>query len=110
MSIGDIYCEQIITRKIPFKVFAESPQVLAFYHTKPYWPLHIVVVPKIHIDSLLVLNQKHGSLILELMETIQKVGQFVTNGYGACRILTNLGTYQDSHHLHFHISFGNPLL
>ena len=28
--------------------------------------------------------------------------------YGGCRVATNLGRYQDSKHLHFHVGFGDP--
>jgi histidine triad (HIT) family protein len=33
----------------------------------------------------------------------------VTAEHGAARVLTNLGGYQDSKHLHFHVSSGEPL-
>ena len=33
----------------------------------------------------------------------------VTAEHGACRVLTNLGRYQDSKHLHFHVNSGTPL-
>ena len=33
----------------------------------------------------------------------------VTREHGACRVLTNLGRYQDSKHLHFHVNTGEPL-
>ncbi|WP_396136144.1 hypothetical protein [Brevibacillus brevis] len=33
----------------------------------------------------------------------------VQSEHGACRVLTNLGKYQDSKHLHFHVFFGEPL-
>jgi histidine triad (HIT) family protein len=37
------------------------------------------------------------------------VASDVTREYGACRVLTNLGRYQDSKHLHFHANSGDPL-
>ncbi len=33
----------------------------------------------------------------------------VTKENGSCRVLTNLGDYQNSKHLHWHISSGEPL-
>ena len=33
----------------------------------------------------------------------------VTKENGACKVITNLGNYQDSKHLHWHIVYGTPL-
>lgn len=105
---SDIYCDLIIPRKIEVKVVEETETVLAFYHTKPYWPVHIVVVPKHHIDSLLTLDIK-ADITTDLLLMVQKIAQAVKNDEGSCRVATNLGDYQDSKHLHIHISSGEPL-
>ena len=107
--MSDIYCKQILTKQIPFKLFAESDQVLAFYHTKPFWPIHIVVIPKAHVVSLLDIKKEQMTLIQEIIIMIQNVARHITTKYGACRVLTNLGNYQDSGHLFWHISFGKPI-
>lgn len=106
-SGNDIYCDLIIPRKIDISVVKETSNILAYYHTKPCWPIHIVVTPKIHISSLLELTD--GNVAKELLEVIQKLAANVTNEHGACRVLTNLGKYQDSKHLHFHVCSGEPL-
>lgn len=105
----DFYCEQALTGKTPINKILETDNVLAYYHTKPFWPVHIVVIPKKHIPSLLSLEEKDNPILLELVETIKEISAKVTKEHGACRILTNLGKYQDSKHLHFHISFGDPI-
>ena len=86
------------------KKVMETDNVLAYYHTKPHWETHIVVVPKKHVDSLLTI--KDNFLIIELIETIQKVASIVNKGKDECGVLTNLGNFQDSKHLHFHIYAG----
>ena len=43
---------------------------------------------------------------LELLHVVREVAQEVLDEHGACRVLTNLGKYQDSKHLHWHVSFG----
>lgn len=45
-----------------------------------------------------------------MVRVIKSLAADVTTQYGACRVLTNLGKYQDSKHLHFHIAFGAPLI
>lgn len=105
----DFYCEEVLSGKTTVKKVMETENVLAYHHTKPYYPVHIVVIPKQHILSLLTLTEDDQPLLLELMMVIQTVANQVTEQHGACRILTNIGGYQDSKHLHWHIAYGEPL-
>ena len=106
--MSDIYCDQILSKKIKVKTVIETENILAFHHTKPYWPVHIVVIPKKHIESLLKLKNRDNQIFLELFDVIKQMASQVTDKHGSCRVLTNSGEYQDSKHLHFHISFGKP--
>lgn len=87
----------------------KTDNVLAYFHTKPFYPVHIVAIPKKHTSSLITLEENDHDLLLELMGVIQKVAAMVTEEKSACRVITNLGAYQDSKHLHWHIVFGKPL-
>ena len=103
---NDIYCDLIISRRIDIKIIKETENILAYHHTKPYWPVHIVVTCKHHVPSLLELEDE---LALELLTVVKQVAKMIKEKEGACRVLTNLGRYQDSKHLHIHISSGEPL-
>ncbi|MFH0830609.1 MAG: HIT domain-containing protein [Parcubacteria group bacterium] len=103
----DFYCTQVFSGKTPIKKVLETERVLAYHHTRPNWPVHIVIVPKEHIVDLLAL--KDNALATELLDVIKKVAAQVTAEHGAVRVLTNLGKYQDSKHLHFHVISGEPL-
>lgn len=46
---------------------------------------------------------------MELFGVIKKVATMVTEENGACRVITNLGNYQESKHLHWHIVSGKSL-
>lgn len=87
----------------------ETEHVLAFYHTKPFYPVHIVAIPKKHISSLITLEESDNDLLLELLDVIKQIATKVTEEHGACRVITNLGDYQESKHLHWHIISGKPL-
>ena len=39
----DFYCEQVLSGKTRVEVVLETENVLAFHHTRPHWPVHIVV-------------------------------------------------------------------
>ena len=106
---SDFYCEQVLSGLTPVDKIAETETVLAFHHTRPFYLVHIVVIPKQHIASLIVLEPVHNLLILELFAIIKPIAAQVVSEHGACRILTNLGNYQDSKHLHWHIISGEPL-
>lgn len=103
---NDIYCDLIIPRKRDIQVVTETEHVLAYYHTRPHWPVHIVVTCKQHVPSLLELDEALGK---ELLGVVKTVAKRVRDEQGACRVLTNLGDYQDSKHLHIHIGSGEPL-
>ena len=105
----DFYCEQVLSGKIPVETVLETDNVLAYLHTRPFWETHIVVIPKRHISSLLALENSDEALFLELFGVIKKVAANVTKEKGAARVLTNVGDYQESKHLHFHINSGRQI-
>lgn len=105
----DFYCEQVLSGKTTVEKVLETENVLAFRHTRPFWETHIVVIPKRHVSSLLTLEKKDDELFLELFEVIKKVAAKVVEEKGAARVLTNLGKYQESKHLHFHINSGEQI-
>jgi histidine triad (HIT) family protein len=106
---NDIYCDWILSGKHPVKVVAETNEILAFHHSRPFWPVHLVVIPKRHIPSLVDLGEGGENLLAKLMVVVRQLAAQVTEEHGACRVLTNLGAYQDSKHLHFHVCSGEPL-
>lgn len=105
----DFYCEQVLSGRTHVRTWVETATVLAYEHTRPFWPVHVVVIPKRHVPSLLDLGDAGESVLVELMAVVREVAARVLAEHGACRVLTNLGDYQDSEHLHFHVCAGDPL-
>lgn len=105
----DFYCEEVLSGKTPVRKVLETDRVLAYYHTRPYYEVHIVVIPKRHIASLLTLEENDNDLLAELFEVVKSVASQLVSEYGACRVLTNLGAYQDSKHLHWHVFYGKQI-
>lgn len=106
---SDFYCDEALSGRTPVEVVMETEDVLAFRHTRPFYPVHIVVVPKQHVPSLTDLGDHPPELLYRLMDVVRQVAASVEQRYGACRVITNLGKYQDSKHLHFHVAHGSPL-
>ena len=105
----DFYCDEALSGRTKVDVVLETDAVLAFHHTRPHWPVHIVVVPKRHVPSLVDLGDADPAVLLQVLDVVRQVADRVLREHGACRVLTNLGRYQDSKHLHFHVNSGDPL-
>lgn len=105
----DFYCDVAIPGTQALAVVHEDARVLAFRHTRPFWPTHIVVVPKRHIASLTSVVEEDEEDVRALLAVVQRVARQVETEQGAAAVLTNLGRYQDSKHLHVHVYAGEQL-
>jgi len=106
---SDFYCDVALPGSGSLDVVHEDAQVLAYHHTRPFWPTHIVVVPKRHLASFTTVGAEDEADLRALLAVVQRVARDVEVAEGAAGVLTNLGTYQDSKHLHVHVYAGDPL-
>jgi len=98
----DFYCEEALTGKTSIKKVYESEKILAFYHTKPKYNTHIIIIPKEHIHNLL---DAGPNVLGEVLEVAQKILKKIDVDSGGGRLITNLGKFQETpHHI---ISDGN---
>ena len=85
---------------IPAKRLRETETLLAFFHPKPAYPLHVVLVSKEAIPNLMELDPT-SAFLTDLFETVQSlVTEFQLPAY---RLIVNGGEYQDFPRLHFHL-------
>jgi histidine triad (HIT) family protein len=105
----DFYCEQALTGKTQIQKLYESDKVLAFYHTKPSYKIHIMIIPKEHIHDLLHLKNKHNDLIIELYSVVKKLSKDLDIENDGARLITNMGKFQETPHLHFHLISGEKI-
>lgn len=94
---------------IPVRRVKETEKVLAFYHPKPYWENHILIVPKKRIRSL----DKIGVDDLPYVEEVFRVAReiILEKGWDKLdyQIVANGGSRQEVAQLHFHLGQGNTL-
>lgn len=106
----DFYCDYALQPDADIKKVFENERILAYYHTKPYWETHIVIIPKQHLWDLREVDD--SSLFSELLvvarDILRTIPQTELDEKGA-QLLTNLGKFQDTPHLHFHIAVGKKL-
>ena len=104
-----IFCK-IIKGDIPSNKVYEDEQILAFRDIAPQAPVHVIVIPKQHIQSANEINESNSAVIAKIFETIPAIAAEcgLANGY---RIITNIGEdgCQSVKHIHFHILGGTKL-
>jgi len=89
---------------IPVQRLRETNTLVAFYHPKPSYPFHILLVPKKAVASLQELDAKDAAFFSDLYSTVQSlVSEFHLPAY---RLIVNGGEYQDFPQLHFHLIAG----
>lgn len=95
---------------IPSNKAYEDDKILAFHDIAPQAPVHILVIPKMHIPSVDGINAENSAVIAAIFEKIPEIAAAagLTNGY---RVISNCGddACQSVKHLHFHILGGKQL-
>ncbi len=106
----DFYCNEVLNGKTPVVKVMETEAVLAYYHTRPFYENHVVVIPKVHVGSLISDERENtDALLLELFGVIKKVASDMVSKTGAATVLTNIGNYQDEKHFHLHVVSGEKI-
>lgn len=100
-----IFCK-IVTKEIPAKIIYEDEDVIAFNDIKPKANIHFLVIPKVHIESMLELNdanESHNKLMGNLMVKANSIAKNLgLKGYKSI-IHTGVSGGQEVFHLHLHI-------
>lgn len=104
-----LFCK-IIAGDIPSNKVYEDETVFAFRDIAPQAPTHILLVPKVHMDSVNAVTAENSSVVAHIFEVIPQIAQAegLENGY---RVVSNCGADagQTVNHLHFHILGGKQL-
>lgn len=111
MSESDcIFCK-IVAGKIPSRKVYEDDDMLAFHDINPLAPVHFMIIPKKHVDSLAKVTDDDAPVLGKMMAKAARLAreQGAADGF---RTIINTGRIgrQDVYHLHIHIIGGpNPL-
>jgi histidine triad (HIT) family protein len=105
-----LFCK-IAAGEIPSKKAYEDESVYAFYDIAPQAPVHILVIPKAHIESAQQLTREDDALLGHMFEVARKIA--TENGLDKTgyRLITNVGADagQSVPHLHLHLIGGKTL-
>ncbi len=102
-----IFCK-IIAGEIPSNKVYEDDTVLAFKDIEPKAPIHVLVIPKKHIKSILELHSSDKELIAHMFEVAKKIAVEMGIAETGFRTIINTGDNagQTVHHIHMHIMGG----
>ena len=105
-----LFCK-IIAGEIPSSRVYSNDKVYAFKDISPQAPVHVLVVPKCHIESADAISAENSDCVKAVFEAIPAVAKAcgLPNGY---RVITNVGEdgCQSVKHIHFHILGGAQLV
>ncbi len=105
-----IFCK-IANKEIPSDCVYETENIIAFRDLNPQAPVHILIVPKIHIASMNDINSENSAVVSELFETVNKIAEQEDIKDSGYRVISNCGEdgCQSVQHLHFHLVGGRKL-
>ncbi len=105
-----VFCK-IVAGEIPSELLYQDEEVIAFRDINPQAPTHLVIIPKKHIPSLVLLSEVESSLIGHMVNVANQLatGEGISEkGY---RLVINCGKEggQLVPHLHMHLLGGHQL-
>lgn len=104
-----LFCK-ISRGEIPSRKVYEDDEVYAFHDIHPVAPVHFMLIPKLHLDSLAQAEQQHAALLGKMMTLAPRLAleQGLSNGFRTV-INTGKGGGQEVFHLHIHIIGGGNI-
>lgn len=102
-----IFCK-IAAKDIPAQTVYEDDEMLCFKDIRPAAPVHLLLIPKVHFDSLAHATPEHQTLLGKMMLKVPQIAETagLTDGFKTL-INTGKGGGQEVFHLHIHI-MGTP--
>ena len=98
---------QIIAKKKSAEIIYEDDDVIAFKDINPIDKVHLLIIPKKHIENLFSCEKKHNELLSKMLLLAPKLAK--ENGLEGFRVMINSGEKggQEVFHIHFHVYGGS---
>ncbi len=107
---GCIFCK-IASGEVSAKIVHQNDHVVVFRDLNPQAPVHVLVIPKKHIENLSSSEETDLSMMREIFSAILKVTKDEKLSADGFRVVANDGKNggQTVNHLHFHVLGGRPM-
>ena len=108
MSADCIFCK-IVKGDIPSKKIYEDEEVIAFHDIHPIAPVHFLIVPKLHVETLKDCDATHQQLLGKMLLLAPKLA--AEQGLKGFKTLINTGKEggQEVFHIHIHVFGGGAV-
>jgi histidine triad (HIT) family protein len=103
MAHRDWYCEDVLSGKLEIKKVWEDERVLAFHHPQPQAEIHVLVIPKKHVTSLLDPLALDGALLSSMVLAVQEVARELGLDKTGFYVRANAAAPGVTPHMHWHI-------
>ena len=105
-----IFC-QIVSGKLPTDIVYQDEEVIAFRDIEPQAPVHLIIIPRRHIPSLVQLSQADLSLVGHMVDIANQLAKREGVAESGYRLVINCGDEggQLVPHLHMHLLGGRRL-
>jgi len=105
-----IFCK-IAEKKIPSKIVYEDDLVVAFEDVSPQAPVHILLIPRKHIATLLDVGADDLHLFGHIVKTAGNIAREKGIAERGFRLVANCNSEsgQSVYHIHFHMLGGRPM-
>ena len=105
-----LFCE-IAKGNIPSAKVYEDELVYAFRDIAPQGPVHVLIIPKKHIESAQALTAEDDALLCHMFACARRIAESEGVAKSGYRLITNVGddAGQSVHHLHLHLIGGKTL-
>ncbi len=102
-----LFC-RIVARETPAGIEYEDDEVLVFRDIYPKAPIHLLIVPKCHIPSVMALEPADAALVGRLILTAKRIGEMKGVAERGYRLTFHCGPEggQIVYHLHLHFLAG----
>ncbi len=109
-SADCLFC-RIVSGEIPAELVAQGDEWIAFRDVAPQAPTHVLIIPRMHVDSVADLDQTSGELAGQLLLAAAETAQILGVSEDGYRLVTNRGIRagQSVFHLHIHLLAGRDM-
>ncbi|MFB6286110.1 MAG: HIT family protein [Candidatus Bipolaricaulia bacterium] len=103
MADYDWYCDDVLTGRINVESVWENEHVWAFHHPNPLAEIHVVIIPKAHVSSILDPQAADGTLLSSMVRAVQSVAQTLELDQVGFYVRTNVAAPGVTPHMHWHV-------
>jgi histidine triad (HIT) family protein len=105
-----LFCK-ILAGDVPSKEVLSTQRTYAFDDINPAAPVHVLVIPRLHIDNAASVLPEHGDILAEMLTTAQSVAESRDIAGTGYRLVFNVGEHalNSVPHLHLHVLGGHQM-